>query len=131
MPPMQQQTLIADLIAPYHAAPDLAPGPDPVIGLARGDDGAWTLTLVFFVPTRTTGVPAPVKAALPVIVDHVPTPAEQQQAGRPLWHLLKLAPGVWKLRGPAVPAGPLHFFMTLTDCPEPAPWEVSRLVLAS
>ena len=122
---------VLHLVANYTDAPKLAIGPDPVVGIARLEDGSFELTVTVFGTDDKGKIVAP-SATIPVIVDHVPTPAEMKLAGRPLWSLKKLAPTAWTLTG--IPIGlskQYAFYVTFTDAPDPAPWENAKIVLAS
>ena len=129
-------TAILDFVVEYTPAPELAPGPAPAAGVSRGDDGRWMLTFVLFGRAAKKGAAAndvqeiAIKAEAPLVVDHLPDDLERQRAGRPLWGLRKLAPTCWKLWGPPMAIKEnLATYLTLIEVPEPAPWEVSAIVV--
>jgi len=119
---------IEDLVIPYSSAPGLDIGPESVGGVQQLDDGSFKFVAVlkFQVQTKPGAKPEQgrLQCEIPVLVNRTPTVEELKATQEPLMGLIKLGPGVWKPRGPALrftqqQAG----FFTLTGCPDPAPWE--------
>lgn len=123
-----------DFVLTFSAAPGLDVTADSVAGVAVTDEGAAKLVIALKAEhrNRKTGESkiGIMSFEVPVRIGHKPTVEELQAAGKPLWGLVKLGGGVWKLWG-----GPVRFterdagYVTVVECPDPAPWEKPLLTL--
>jgi hypothetical protein len=107
---------------------------DSVAGVRTAEDGSQHLVMALkgLQVDRKTGKTRMglFTVEVPITVGAKPTLEEVKAAGKPLWGLVRLGPGVWKLwGGPARLTQREAAYITLVDCPDPAPWEQTRLTV--
>lgn len=135
-----QIPLLQDFVIQFSEAPSLHIGNDPVVGVFAADpsdpsdpcipalDHTHKLQFALKIrrKNRQTGEVSEgvLQLEVPVSVGKIPTEEQILAAKKPLYGFIRLGPGVWKLSG-----GPVAFvdnlagYVTVTGCPDPAPWE--------
>jgi hypothetical protein len=125
-----QNLAMIDLVVGYCATPKTYAGDDTVAGVDLAADGVtWEATIYVQAtgvdPKTKQAVPVRFEVRLPLVIGRPATKGEQRLP------FIRLGPGVWKPHGIIGLQPGMASYVTITGCPDPAPWDQSNIVLAS